>query len=128
MKDFSSYIGQNADEIRNTRVENMTRTIKDESEILINKLKVEYRKKQNELEEALDLAPTSTTDLATNLKNLNPTEFISKIYTIADEMSILARRIKIRVKIHNTLFPKENGSSVKDLTKEELDFLHDVAQ
>ena len=87
---------------------------------MIEKLKIDYANLQNEIENKLDLGPEQTSDLGSNLKNLNTESLFKEIYDKADKLAIIARQIKIRVSIHNTLFPENKMTS---LTKEELDFL-----
>ena len=64
-----------------------------------------------------------TTDIATNVKNVNAVELVSKLNENADLLAVCARQLKIRIAQHNVLFP---DNKEKNLTKEELDFLADV--
>lgn len=121
MKDLKTVIGGTNEEIRDIRVNNVAQTIMDESEMAIQKLKMEYRAKQNHIADVLDFAPTSTTDLASALKNVNAGTLINDVYNTAEVMATLARRIKIRVAIHNQLFPNDKLDA---LSVQELDFLN----
>lgn len=122
MQSFESIIGGSAKEVKDIRVKNATRSIQTQSEMDVAKMVQDYRNMQNDLENSLDLGITNTTDVATNLKAINPVEILNKVNTTAQSMAVLARKIKISVKIHNTLFP---GAKVTSLTDDELDFLKD---
>lgn len=122
MQSFESIIGGSAKEVKDIRVKNATRSIQTQSEMDVAKMVQDYRNMQNDLENSLDLGITNTTDVATNLKAINPVEILNKVNSTAQSMAVLARKIKIAVKIHNTLFP---GAKVIGLTDDELDFLKD---
>ena len=122
MQSFESIIGGSTKEVKDIRVKNATRSIQTQSEMDVAKMVQDYRNMQNDLENSLDLGITNTTDVATNLKAINPVEILNKVNTTAQSMAVLARKIKIAVKIHNTLFP---GAKVTGLTDDELDFLKD---
>ena len=122
MQSFESIIGGSAKEVKDIRVKNATRSIQTQSEMNVAKMVQDYRNMQNDLENSLDLGITNTTDVATNLKSINPVDILNKVNTTAQSMAVLARKIKIAVKIHNTLFP---NSKVTGLTDDELDFLKD---
>lgn len=122
MQSFSQIIGGSAKETKDIRVKNATRSIQTQSEMDIAKMIQDYRNMQNDLENSLDLGITNTTDVATNLKNIDPVKVLGKVNTTAQKMAVAARKIKIAVKIHNTLFP---NNQVKGLSDDELDFLKD---
>ena len=122
MQSFESIIGGSAKEVKDIRVKNATRSIQTQSEMDVAKMVQDYRNMQNDLENPLDLGITNTTDVATNLKAINPVDILNKVNTTAQSMAVLARKIKIAVKIHNTLFP---NAKVTGLTDDELDFLKD---
>lgn len=122
MQSFESIIGGSAKQVKDIRVKNATRSIQTQSEMDVAKMVQDYRNMQNDLENSLDLGITNTTDVATNLKSINPVDILNKVNTTAQSMAVLARKIKIAVKIHNTLFP---NSKVTGLTDDELDFLKD---
>ncbi len=118
MQSFESIIGGSAKEVKDIRVKNATRSIQTQSEMDVAKMVQDYRNMQNDLENSLDLGITNTT----NLKAIDPVKILNKVNTTAQSMAVLARKIKIAVKIHNTLFPT---SKVTGLTDDELDFLKD---
>ena len=120
MQTFKNCIGATNESIMSVRVNNAEKSALAQSKIMIEKLKIEYAKIQNEIENKLDLGMENTTDLGSNLKNLNTESLFTDVYSKADSLAIIARQIKIRVSIHNTLFPENKMTS---LTKEELDFL-----
>lgn len=123
MKNFKSIIGGDAESIKNIRVQNCIDSVVDESKMAIMNMRKEFRQLMTDRENLLDLGATSTVDIATNVKNVNAVELVSKLNENADLLAVCARQLKIRIAQHNVLFPdnKENN-----LTKEELDFLADV--
>lgn len=120
MQSFEKIIGGSVESIKNIRVANATKSIQTQSYVNLERLKQEYRLKQNELENTLDLGITNTQDVATNVKNINAEELIRNVNELAQDMLVMAREIKLAVKVHNTLFPNFLQT---DLTKEEIDFL-----
>lgn len=120
MQSFEKIIGGSVESIKNIRVANATKSIQAQSYMNLEQLKQEYRLKQNKLENVLDLGITNTQDVATNVKNINAEELIRNVNELAQDMLVMAREIKLAVKIHNTLFPNFPQSN---LTKEEIDFL-----
>lgn len=122
MQSFELIIGGSAKEVKDVRVKNATRSIQTQSEMDLAGMVQEYRQLQNDLESTLDLGITNTTDVATNLKDIKPKELLETVNSTAQKMAILARKIKIAAKIHNTLFP---SSKVTGLSDDELDFLKD---
>ena len=120
MQTFKNCIGASNESLKNVRVNNAEKSALAQSKIMIEKLKIDYAKLQNEIENKLDLGSEQTSDLGSNLKNLNTESLFKEIYDKADKLAIIARQISIRVAIHNTLFPEDKMTS---LTKEELDFL-----
>lgn len=120
MQTFKNCIGASNESIMNVRVSNAEKNALAQSKIMIEKLKIDYANLQNEIENKLDLGMENTTDLGAGLKNLNTESLFEDIYTKADRLAVIARQIKIRVSIHNVLFPDNKMTA---LTKEELDFL-----
>ena len=120
MQTFKNCIGASNESIMNVRVSNAEKNALAQSKIMIEKLKIDYANLQNEIENKLDLGMEHTTDLGAGLKNLNTESLFEDIYTKADRLAVIARQIKIRVSIHNVLFPDNKMTA---LTKEELDFL-----
>ena len=120
MDTFKNCIGASNESVMNVRVNNAEKNALAQSKIMIEKLKMDYANLQNEIENKLDLGMEQTTDLGASLKNLNTESLLTDIYTKADSLAVLARQIKIRVSIHNVLFPDNKMTA---LTKDELDFL-----
>ena len=120
MQTFKNCIGSSNESVMSVRVNNAEKSALAQSKIMIEKLKIEYAKIQNEIENKLDTGMEQTTDLGSSLKNLNTESLFTEIYDKADRLAIIARQIKIRVSIHNTLFPE---NKMTGLSKEELDFL-----
>ena len=120
MDTFKNCIGASNESVMNVRVNNAEKNALAQSKIIIEKLKMDYANIQNEIENKLDLGMEQTTDLGSSLKNLNAESLLKDIYAKADSLAVLARQIKIRVSIHNVLFPDNKMTA---LTKDELDFL-----
>ena len=120
MDTFKNCIGASNESVKNVRVNNAEKNALAQSKIMIEKLKMDYDNIQNEIENKLDLGMEQTTDLGSSLKNLNAESLLKDIYAKADSLAVLARQIKIRVSIHNVLFPDNKMTA---LTKDELDFL-----
>ena len=120
MDTFKNCIGASNESVMNVRVNNAEKNALAQSKIMIEKLKMDYANIQNEIENKLDLGMEQTTDLGSSLKNLNAESLLKDIYAKADSLAVLARQIKIRVSIHNVLFPDNKMTA---LTKDELDFL-----
>lgn len=120
MQTFKNCIGASTESVMNVRVSNAEKNALAQSKIMIEKLKIDYANLQNEIENQLDLGMVNTADLGASLKNLNTESLFKDIYTKADNLAVLARQIKIRVSIHNVLFPDNKMTA---LTKDELDFL-----
>lgn len=120
MDTFKNCIGASNESVMNVRVNNAEKNALAQSKIMIEKLKMDYANIQNEIENKLDLGMEQTTDLGSSLKNLNTESLLTDIYAKADSLAVLARQIKIRVSIHNVLFPDNKMTA---LTKDELDFL-----
>ena len=122
MQTFKNCIGSSNESVMSIRVNNAEKSALSQSKIMIEKLKIDYAKIQNEIENKLDIGMEQTTDLGSSLKNLNAESLFTEIYDKADRLAVIARQIKIRVSIHNTLFPE---NKITGLSKEELDFLVD---
>ncbi len=123
MKDFKNLIGASEKDVKNIRIQNCVNAVSDESKMEVMNKRKEYRNLQLKLENLLDLGSDTTTDLATNLKNINATKFTKDLYEICEEMLIIARQLKMRIKVHNTLFP---DSKEQELDETELDFIKDL--
>lgn len=120
MQTFKNCIGASNEGVMNIRISNAEKNALAQSKIMIESLKMDYANLQNDIENTLDLGMEQTTDLGVNLKNLNTEELFSNVYSKADKLMVLARQIKVRVAIHNRLFP---DNKMDDLTDSELDFL-----
>lgn len=120
MQTFKNCIGASNEGVMNIRISNAEKNALAQSKIMIEGLKMDYANLQNDIENTLDLGMEQTTDLGVNLKKLNIEELFSNVYSKADKLMVLARQIKVRVAIHNRLFP---DNKMDDLTDSELDFL-----
>lgn len=120
MQTFKNCIGASNEGVMNIRISNAEKNALAQSKIMIEGLKMDYANLQNDIENTLDLGMEQTTDLGVNLKNLNTEELFSNVYSKADKLMVLSRQIKVRVAIHNRLFP---DNKMDDLTDSELDFL-----
>lgn len=121
MQTFKNCIGASDKGVMSIRISNAEKNALAQSKIMIEGLKMDYANLQNDIENTLDLGMEQTTDLGVHLKNLNIKELFSDVYSKADKLMILARQIKMRVAIHNRLFP---DNKMDDLTNCELDFLN----
>ena len=120
MQTFKNCIGQSNRDVKNIRITNAEKNAIAQSKIMIEGLKMKYANLQNEIENGLDLGMEQTTDLGASLKKLDVESLFSDTYSKVDKLMILARQIKVRVSIHNKLFP---DNKMDDLTDSELDFL-----
>lgn len=107
MKSLFERISVNADELRIVRVKNAVELASDASFAEILKYKQTLLIKMNELEQSLDLGQTSTTDIATNLKNFEPEIWAERIHKSIGDIYERAEIINCRIKIHNILFPNK---------------------
>lgn len=108
MKSFESIIDKENSNIRDI---NAIKTLQAESYINVERMKQEYRRLQNDLENCIDSHDLNTRDASFIINSIND---------YAQQMMILARKIKIAVIVHNTLFPT---NIQKELSDDELDFL-----
>lgn len=108
MKSFESIIDKENSNIRDI---NTIKTLQAESYINVERMKQEYRRLQNNLENCIDLQDLSTKDASIIINSIND---------YAQQMMILARKINIAVIVHNKLFPT---NIQKELSVDELDFL-----
>lgn len=121
METLKHYMGVSNEEIKNTRIANAEKNAVSESRILIERLKIEYNKIQSRIENTLDLGADNTTDLCGKLKRLDFGEFFKGIYEDVDELAIIAYKIKVRTKIHNTLFPE---NKIEEFSTENMDLFN----
>lgn len=123
MKSFRAQLNGNNAEIRNARVNNFINMLQSQSEMSINigdDSKQTYRDLQIKLEGALDVAPGTTMDLMSKLSQIDSRELMSTVNDFAAKMYKVAKKIELKVAIHNTMFPE---NPVTGLSDEELDFL-----
>lgn len=121
MQSFKNCIGASNEAVMNIRVANVEKNAQAQSSMFIQKLKMDYANLQSDIENQLDLGMEQTTDLGANLKSIDVNKLFTDVYAKADKLAVLARQIKVRVNIHNTLFPDKKEAA---LTKDELDFLN----
>lgn len=113
-------IGNSTGELR---VKNFKKNLLSTSKDHVRHLIKEFNNLQNDLESLLDFAPSNTTDLWSNLKNINVDTTINDIYKKAEDLAILLKEIKVAEKIHNTLFPEDKIDATKEIDE---DFLADL--
>lgn len=123
MKDFKSLIGASTKELRETRVKNVVRNTSAASKRKIEDDKQAFRDLQSKIENHMDLGITNTTDLASNLKDFDPSPWCNELYSMSRELALKAVDIKIKVNIHNKLFPDDK---VEYLSDADLDFIQDT--
>lgn len=117
MKAFSQILGATAEQLREIRVANVVRNTASESSNYIGNMKQDFRNLQSKIEDHMDLGITSTTDIASNLKNFNQKEWVEEMYPMCMQLATMAMKIRIAVNVHNQLFPTkpETGLDEADL-------------
>lgn len=123
LRNFKDIIGASAEALRETRVKNKVRDTAYASKSKIESAKQAFRDLQSKIEDHMDLGITSTTDIASNLKNFEPTPWCDKMYEMVSELALMAAELRIMVNVHNKLFPDE---LVEGLSGDDLDFVNDV--
>lgn len=109
MKSLFERINVGADELREGRVKTASEMLANSSYSYISARKSELLAEINELESHLDLGATSTTDIASTVKDINHNKWVSRLYDPEDGfiIHILTRheRLCARIRTHNSLFP-----------------------
>lgn len=123
LRNFKDIIGASAEALRETRVKNKVRDTAYASKSKIETAKQNFRDLQSKIEDHMDLGITSTTDIASNLKNFEPTPWCDKLYEMTSDLALMAADLRIMVNVHNKLFPDER---VEGLSNDDLDFVNDV--
>ncbi len=123
LRNFKDIIGASAEALRETRVKNKVRDTAYASKSKIETAKQNFRDLQSKIEDHMDLGITSTTDIASNLKNFEPTPWCDKLYEMTNDLALMAADLRIMVNVHNKLFPDER---VEGLSNDDLDFVNDV--
>lgn len=123
LRNFKDIIGASAKALRETRVKNKVRDTAYASKSKIETAKQNFRDLQSKIEDHMDLGITSTTDIASNLKNFEPTPWCDKLYEMTIDLALMAADLRIMVNVHNKLFPDER---VEGLSNDDLDFVNDV--
>lgn len=73
----------------------------------IESAKQDFRNLQSKIEDHMDLGITSTTDIASNLKNFEPGPWCDDMYKMVGDLALMAADLRIMVNVHNQLFPDE---------------------
>lgn len=123
LRNFKDIIGASAEALRETRVKNKVRDTAYASKSKIETAKQSFRALQSKIEDHMDLGITSTTDVASNLKNFEPTPWCDKLYEMTSNLALMAADLRIMVNVHNKLFPDER---VEGLSNDDLDFVTNV--
>lgn len=123
LRNFKDIIGASAEALRETRVKNKVRDTAYASKSKIESSKQAFRDLQSKIEDHMDLGITSTTDIASNLKNFEPTPWCDQLYAMIGELALMAADLRIMVNVHNKLFPDEK---VEGLSADDLEFVNDV--
>lgn len=123
LRNFKDIIGASAEALRETRVKNKVRDTAYASKSKIESAKQNFRDLQSKIEDHMDLGITNTTDVASNLKNFEPTPWCDKLYEMTSDLALMAADLRIMVNVHNKLFPDEK---VEGLSNDDLDFVNDV--
>lgn len=123
IRNFKDIIGASAEALRETRVKNKVRDTAYASKSKIETAKQDFRNLQSQIEDHMDLGITSTTDIASNLKNFEPSPWCDQMYNMVCNLAVMAADLRIMVNVHNKLFPDE---SVEGLSDDDLDFVNNV--
>lgn len=120
MKTFMQIVGATPAQLRETRVKNACKNTAAASAKMIEDKKQAFRNIQNEMENHLDLGINNRNDLAGQLKNHNPEEWVAKLHPMGTELAIAAKELVIAVNLHNLLFPENKVVGLEDDDKEFL--------
>ena len=124
MKSFKETIGGSAAQISEARVQRTVQNTAEYSSKYIDDLKHNFRDLQSKIEDHMDIAPTSTIDIASNLRNFNEKQWIDDFYPMIFQLAQLSINIRIAVNAHNKLFPDDTKTG---LSKVDADFIEDVS-
>lgn len=124
MKSFKETIGGTAEKISEARVQRTVQNTAEYSSKYIDDLKHSFRDMQSKIEDHMDIAPTNTTDIASNLRNFNEKKWIDELYPMIFKIAQLSINIRIAVNAHNKLFPEDTKTG---LTKLDADFIEDLS-
>lgn len=123
LKNFKEIIGASAEALRETRVKNKVRDTAYASKSKIESAKQDFRNLQSKIEDHMDLGITSTTDIASNLKNFEPGPWCDDMYKMVGDLALMAADLRILVNVHNQLFPDEK---VEGLSADDLEFVNNT--
>ena len=123
LRNFKDIIGASTEALRETRVKNKVRDTAYASKSKIETAKQNFRDLQSKIEDHMFLGIALTTDIASNLKNFEPTPWCDKLYEMTSDLALMAADLRIMVNVHNKLFPDER---VEGLSNDDLDFVNDV--
>lgn len=123
LKNFKEIIGASAEALRETRVKNKVRDTAYASKSKIESAKQDFRNLQSKIEDHMDLGITSTTDIASNLKNFEPGPWCDDMYKMVGDLALMAADLRIMVNVHNQLFPDEK---VEGLSADDLEFVNNT--
>lgn len=123
LRNFKDIIGASAEALRETRVKNKVRDTAYASKSKIETAKQNFRDLQSKIEDHMDLGITSTTDIASNLKNFEPGPWCDKMYEMVNELALMSAELRIMVNVHNQLFPDER---VEGLSEDDLEFVNNT--
>ena len=117
MKTLLERVTAGADELRQQRARNSVEMAAESSRSEIAKYKNDLLNGLNKIENLLDLGETSTTSIAENLKDFNPTKWAEELYgrTLVNIIESV-QNINIRIKIHNSLFPEHAVDEINGKT------------
>lgn len=116
-------VGATPAQLRENRVKNACKNTAAASVKHIEDLKQQFRTLQNDLENHLDLGITNRDDLAGQLKNHQPEDWVAKLHPMAVSLAVLAKKITIACNFHNALFPEQKVTALENDDKE---FIKDV--
>jgi len=106
-------LNASTNQIKETRVKNFASSAVANSAALIEAKRAEIRAKENELTSLLDIAPSTTMDLATRLASVDTRSMMEKVHQIQVELHFLKVTLDVMINTHNDLFPEFPESADK---------------
>ena len=123
MKSIKEVVGASTKDLKDSRVSSALKNMASVSEQKIQSKIVDFRDKRAKFDSLLDLGDDTTMDIASKIRQINPSGFIEDINKASEELVILARSINISVTIHNQLF---SDKPIKGLDSDDIDGFEDA--
>lgn len=117
MKSLLERISASADELRMVRVKAAVDSAASASMAQLLRNKQNILSYVSDIESLLDLGATSTTDIATNLRGFNATEWTEKLHESLNKVFEKIVIFNAKVAVHNALFP---SNQIDELTESNI--------